>query len=94
MMDLGKLVGDAEAMKRMGNTAVIWDLHSRKPKKVLDIPGVPLEIRCAWGAHSNYCFTTTALTSKIWLIYEDDSGEVASSGGCGYQRCQQDTAAG
>ena len=75
MMDLGKLMGDAEAMKRFGNTVVIWDLHTRKPKKVLDVPGAPLEIRCAWGSQNNYCFTTTALTSKIWLIYEDDAGE-------------------
>ncbi len=75
MMDLGKMMGDGEAMKRFGNTVVIWDLHTRKPKKVLDVPGAPLEIRCAWGSQSNYCFTTTALTSKIWLIYEDDAGE-------------------
>lgn len=75
MMDLGKMMGDGEAMKRFGNTVVIWDLHTRQPKKILDVPGAPLEIRCAWGAHNNYCFTTTALTSKIWLIYEDDAGE-------------------
>jgi selenium-binding protein 1 len=75
MMNLGKLMGDAEAMKRFGNTVVVWDLHSRKPKKVLDVPGAPLEIRCAWGPHNDYCFTTTALTSKIWLIYEDQEGE-------------------
>ncbi|NKB36881.1 MAG: selenium-binding protein [Gammaproteobacteria bacterium] len=75
MMDLGKMMGDGEAMKRFGNTVVIWDLHTRKPKKVLDVPGAPLEIRCAWGSQNNYCFTTTALTSKIWLIYEDKMGE-------------------
>lgn len=75
MMDLGKLMADAEAMKRFGNTVVVWDLHARKPKKVLDVPGAPLEIRCAWGPHHDYCFTTTALTSKIWLIYRDDAGE-------------------
>lgn len=75
MMNLGKVMADAEAMKRFGNTVVIWDLHTRKPKKILDVPGTPLEIRCAWGPHNNYCFTTTALTSKIWLIYEDDAGE-------------------
>ncbi len=73
MMDLGKLMGDQEAMKRFGNTVVVWDLHARKPKKILDVPGAPLEIRCAWGSFHNYCFTTTALTSKIWLIYEDDN---------------------
>ena len=32
-------------------------------------------MRCAWGSQNDYCFTTTALTSKIWLIYEDDAGE-------------------
>jgi selenium-binding protein 1 len=69
MMDFGKMLNDPEAMKRFGNTAAVWDLHKREPLKVFDIPGAPLEIRCAWG--SNYCFTTTALTSKIWLIYED-----------------------
>ncbi len=75
MMNLGTLMADAEAMQRFGNTVVVWDLHTRKPKKILDVPGSPLEIRCAWGARSNYCFTSTALTSKIWLIYEDDAGE-------------------
>ncbi len=75
MMNLGQLMGDAEAMKRFGNTVIVWDLHARKPKKILDVPGAPLEIRCAWGSRNNYCFTSTALTSKIWLIYEDDAGE-------------------
>ena len=75
MMDLGKMVKDPEAMKRFGNTAVIWDLHSRQPKKVLDVPGAPLEIRCAWGGGNNYCFTTAALTSKIWLLYQDKKHE-------------------
>ena len=75
MMDLGQMMADPEAMQRFGNTVVIWDLHKRQPKKVLDVPGAPLEIRCAWGSQNNYCFTTTALTSKIWLIYEDESGD-------------------
>jgi len=75
MANLGKVMGDAEAMKRFGNTVIVWDLHARKPKKIFDVPGAPLEIRCAWGPLHDYCFTTTALTSKIWLIYEDDSGE-------------------
>jgi len=75
MMDFGKMLGDPEAMKRFGNTATVWDLHTRKPKKVFDVPGAPLEIRCAWQPTNNYCFTTTALTSKIWLIYEDKDGE-------------------
>ncbi len=75
MMDFGKMLNDGEAMKRFGNTVVVWDLHSRKPKKVLDVPGAPLEIRCAWQPNHNWCLTTTALTSKVWMIYEDESGE-------------------
>lgn len=75
MMDFGQMLADPEAMKRFGNTMVVWDLHTRKPKKVLDVPGAPLEIRCAWSGTNNWCLTTTALTSKIWLIYEDGNGE-------------------
>ena len=75
MMDFGKMLNDPEAMKRFGNTVVVWDLHARKPKKVFDVPGASLEIRCAWGPDHDYCFTATALTAKIWLIYEDDAGE-------------------
>jgi selenium-binding protein 1 len=75
MMDFGKLLKDGEAMKRFGNTVVVWNLHTRKPRKILDVPGAPLEVRCAWGPTHDYCFTSTALTSKIWLIYEDESGE-------------------
>lgn len=75
MMDFGKMLGDAEAMQHFGNTVVQWNLHTRQPKKVMDVPGAPLEIRCAWNPNHNYCFTTTALTSKIWLIYEDKQGQ-------------------
>ena len=75
MMDFGQMLQDSAAMQRFGNTMVIWDMHARKPMKVFDVPGAPLEIRCAWGPDNRYCFTSTALTSKLWLIYEDDSGE-------------------
>ncbi len=75
MMDFGNMLKDPEAMKHFGNTVVQWDLHARQPKKIFDVPGAPLEIRCAWGANHNYCFTTTALTAKIWLIYEDKKGQ-------------------
>lgn len=75
MMDFGKMLQDQEAMKRFGNTVVVWDLHTRQPKKVFDVPGAPLEVRCAWQPNHNWCLTTTALTSKIWKIYEDDKGQ-------------------
>jgi selenium-binding protein 1 len=74
MMDFGKMLGDPEAMKRFGNTIVVWDLHTRQPKQILDVVGAPLELRCAWGAENNYCFTVTALTSEIVLIEEDGKG--------------------
>jgi selenium-binding protein 1 len=73
MMNIGDMLASPEAMAQFGNTVVIWDLHTRQPKKILDVPGAPLEIRCAWGADKNYCFTTTALTSELWLIYEADN---------------------
>ncbi len=79
MMDLGKMMADPAAMKHFGNTAVVWNLHTRKPIKILDVPGAPLEIRCAWGATHDYCFTTTALTSKIWLLAADAKGEWSSA---------------
>ncbi|AVO39797.1 selenium-binding protein SBP56-related protein [Pukyongiella litopenaei] len=75
MMDFGQMLQDGEAMKRFGNTVVQWDLHTRQPKKVFNVPGAPLEIRFPWGANANYAFTSAALTSKLWLIYEDDGGE-------------------
>jgi selenium-binding protein 1 len=75
MMDFGKMLQDAEAMKRFGQTAVLWDFHARTPKKVFHMPGAPLEVRWAWGPHNNYAFTTTALTSQLWLVYEDEAGE-------------------
>ena len=62
-------------MKQFGGTMVLWDFHTRQPKKVFQVPGAPLEIRWAWGEKHNYAFTATALTSKLWLVYEDDKGE-------------------
>jgi hypothetical protein len=42
---------------------------------VFHVPGAPLEVRWAWGPKHNYAFTATALTSKLWLVYEDAKGE-------------------
>jgi selenium-binding protein 1 len=88
MREFGDLVKDPEAMKQFGGTAVVWDFHTRKPKKVFKVPGAPLEVRWAWGENHNYAFTATALTSKLWLAYEDEGGEwqakeVATIGGEG-----------
>jgi len=75
MMNMGAMMADPEAMKAFGNTMVAWDLHARQPRKIFDVPGSPLEIRCAWNGDHDYCFTATALTSKVWLVYLDDEGE-------------------
>lgn len=65
MRPLGELIKDTEAMKKFGQTMVLWDFHTRKPKQVFHVPGTPLEVRWAWGPHNNYAFTSTALTSKL-----------------------------
>ena len=86
--EFGDLAKDPEAMKQFGNSMVLWDFHSRRPKKVFQVPGAPLEIRWAWGEKHNYAFTATALGSKLWLCYEDEQGEwqaqeTATIGGAG-----------
>lgn len=73
--EFGDLVQDPEAMKKFGNSMVLWNFHTRQPKKVFHVPGAPLEIRWAWGAGHNYAFTATALTSKLWLCFEDGQGQ-------------------
>jgi selenium-binding protein 1 len=75
MMEFGKVTADPEAMKHFGGTMVMWDFHTRQPKKVFAVPGAPLEIRWAWGDKHNHAFTATALGSKLWLVYADDRGE-------------------
>ena len=73
--DFSKVTGDPEAMKHFGQTMVLWDFHTRQPKKIFQVPGAPLEIRWAWGDKHNYALTATALTSKLWLVFADDRGE-------------------
>src|SRR5258706_2239789 len=75
MRPLGELIKDGEAMKKFGNTMVLWDLKAMKPKKVLAVPGAPLEIRWSLDAKDNWAITATALTSKLWLVKQDDKGE-------------------
>lgn len=74
MRPFGELVQDAEAMKQFGQTMTLWNFHTRQPKKVFHVPGAPLEVRWAWGPTHNYAFTATALTSKLWLVFEDENG--------------------
>jgi len=74
MMDFGQMLADKEAMKRFGNTMVLWDFHARKPIQIFQVPGAPLEIRWALQPRHPYAFTATALTAKIWLISQKDDG--------------------
>ncbi|HET7344072.1 MAG TPA: selenium-binding protein SBP56-related protein [Methylomirabilota bacterium] len=75
MRPLGDLVKDAEAMKRFGNTMAIWDLKALKPRKVLSVPGAPLEIRWSPKAGDNWAVTAAALTSKLWLVKQAPRGD-------------------
>jgi selenium-binding protein 1 len=75
MRPLGDLVKDAEAMKRFGNTMVVWDLKAMKPKQVLSVPGAPLEIRWSLNPKDNWAVTAAALTSKLWLVRQDGTGD-------------------
>ena len=71
MRPLGELIKDAEAMKNFGNTMVVWDLKALKPVKVLEVPGAPLEIRWSLAPKDNWAITATALTSKLWLVKQE-----------------------
>lgn len=75
MRPFGEVVSDPAASQRVGQTMVLWNFHTRQPRKVFHVPGAPLEVRWAWKANNNFAFTATALTSKIWLVYEDGDGE-------------------
>ncbi len=75
MMNFGKLVKDAEAMKHFGSTMVLWDLKAMKPTKIFSVPGAPLEIRWSLNPGDNWAVTATALSAKVWLIKQDAKGE-------------------
>jgi methanethiol oxidase len=74
MRPLGELLGDAEAMKRFGDTMVVWDFHARRPLQTLKVPGAPLEIRWALDPRHEYAFTSAALTSKLWGVFRKEDG--------------------
>jgi len=73
--DIGDLLKDGEAMKRFGNTMVLWDLKAMKPQQIFSVPGAPLEIRWSLKPGDNWAITATALTSKLWLVKQDASGK-------------------
>jgi selenium-binding protein 1 len=75
MRPLGELIKDEVAMKRFGNTMVLWDLKAMKPKQVMQVPGAPLEIRWSLNPGANWAVTAAALTSKLWLVEQDAKGQ-------------------
>ena len=74
MRNLGELLKDAEAMKRFGNTMVVWDFHARKPLQTLQVPGAPLEVRWALEPRHDWALTATALTAKLWGVFRKEDG--------------------
>lgn len=75
MMDMGQMIKDPDAMKNFGNTMIMWDYKSMKPLNIMEVPGAPLEIRWSLKPEHNWAYTATALTSKLWLIKQDEKGE-------------------
>src|SRR5436309_14667260 len=84
MRPLGDVVKDPEAMKRFGSTMVVWDLKAMKARKILAVPGAPLEIRWSLKPGDDWAVTAAALTSKLWLAKQDkgqwQAKEVATNG--------------
>ena len=75
MMDLGKLIQDAEAMNHFGNSMVLWNLKSMQPEKIFSVPGAPLEIRWSLKEGDDWAITASALTSKLWLVSHGANNE-------------------
>jgi len=75
MRPLGELIKDEAAMKRFGKTMVAWDLKAMKPQTVMQVPGAPLEIRWSLNPGDDWAVTAAALTSKLWLVRRDASGQ-------------------
>ena len=75
MRDIGGLIKDEAAMKKFGNTMVLWDLKAMQPRQVFSVPGAPLEIRWSLNPGDNWAITAAALTSKLWLVKQDAAGK-------------------
>ncbi|MGH8671029.1 MAG: selenium-binding protein SBP56-related protein [Burkholderiales bacterium] len=74
MMNFGQMLKDPVASKQIGNSMVLWDLKSMRPQKVFSVPGMPLELRWSLRPGDNWAVTVTALTSKIYVIKQDEGG--------------------
>ncbi len=79
MVTLADVLKRPEPAKSFGHQMVVWNLHTRAPLQVLDVPGAPLEIRWALRPENRYAFTATALTHQIYLIHQKDDGTFAAT---------------
>ncbi len=93
MRDIGGLIKDEAAMKKFGNTMVLWDLKAMQPRQVFSVPGAPLEIRWSLNPGDNWAITAAALTSKLWLV-KQDGDKWASKGSRHDRRSEQDSTPG
>ena len=75
MRDLGELMKDPAAMQQFGATMVLWNLKSMQPAQIFQVPGAPLEIRWSLREGDDWAMTASALTSTLWLIKKDETGQ-------------------
>ena len=76
MRNLGEVLEDPEAMKRFGHTVSRLELSCPPAEEGLPRTGRSARGPLRAGARRhNYAFTTTALTSKIWLIDQHALGD-------------------
>ncbi|HEU4775743.1 MAG TPA: selenium-binding protein SBP56-related protein [Telluria sp.] len=73
--DLDKLIADPVAMKKFGNTMVLWDFKAMQPRQIFSTPGAPLEVRWSLAEGDSWAITATALTSRLWLVKPDAGGQ-------------------
>lgn len=55
-----------------GASVTVWDLFSREPLQVFDVPGGPGPLACPQGPEQTWCFTVAVATGHLWLLYADD----------------------
>ena len=94
MRDIGSLIKDEAAMKKFGNTMVLWDLKAMQPRQIFSVPGAPLEIRWSLNPGDDWAITATALTSKLWLVKQDGAGKWQAKEVGNDRRPEQNSAAG
>ena len=66
MMNFGKLVKDAEAMKHFGSTMALWDLKAMKPTKIFSVlSGATVEFPLVVTNRSNFPILISTITGSL-----------------------------